>query len=321
MHHRDLVTRRRRHDVNLRIVALHRVLEYEHREDRRTGRDVARLRRDRVRRDHARAGIALRRRHHRARLQCPRRIEPRRAAVREDARLFTRLEHRRQLRLERTVLRLEGLHHARVVRARRGIDREHAARLAHAHHVLAREAVMHVARERRQPADRRYVRLLVEDRLRVVRHRPALRHVELEKLGELGSSLGCHHVAPGAERRQQLASGIERQIAVHHRADADGADFFDGNVAARPRIGGELCVAGGDAFPDEVQRIRPDAVPELVFPGKAPRGECLEIGARQHGLDVRRAELDAECRLAFLDGLGGFFEFHGFHAPSKINVR
>ena len=68
VHHRDLVSRRRRHDVDLRIIALHRVLQDKHREDRRAGRDVARLRRDRVRRDHARAGVAFRRRHHRTRL-------------------------------------------------------------------------------------------------------------------------------------------------------------------------------------------------------------------------------------------------------------
>ena len=304
------MTRRRRHDVNLRIVALHRVLEYEHREDRRAGRDVARLRRDRVRRDHARAGVALRRRHHRARLQCPRRIEPRRAAVREDARLFARLEHRRQLRLERTVLRLESLHHTRIVRARRGIDREHAARLAHAHHVLARQAVVHVARERRQPADRRYVRLLVEDRLRVVRHRPALRHVELEKLGELGSSLGCHHVAPGAERRQQLASGIERQIAVHHAGDTERGKLRQLHAVLRRNVRRALRVGVPDTRLDRLERIAPDTVHELVLPVVRALRDDPVLVVNQHSLDARRAELDAH------DGLAGFNEL--LHAADSF---
>ena len=310
MHHRDLVTRRRRHDVNLRIVALHRVLEYEHREDRRTGRDVARLRRDRVRRDHARAGIALRRRHHRARLQCPRRIEPRRAAVREDARLFTRLEYRWKLRLERTVLRLESLHHTRIVRARRGIDREHAARLAHAHHVLAREAVMHVARQRRQPADRRHVRLLVEDRLRVVRHRPALRHVEREELGELGCGLGRHHVAPGAERRQQLAGGVERQIAVHHAGDAERGKLRQLHAVLRRNVRRALRVGVPDTRLDRLERIAPDPVHELVLPVVRTLRDNLVLLVNQHRLDARRAELDAH------DGLAGFNEL--LHAADSF---
>ena len=59
------------------VNALQRTLEHDHREDARAGAHVAGARRDRVRRDHAGAGIALRRAQRRAGAQRSRRVQER----------------------------------------------------------------------------------------------------------------------------------------------------------------------------------------------------------------------------------------------------
>ncbi len=60
------------------------------------------------------------------------------------------------------------------------------------------------------------MRLGVDDGLVQVRDRPAERDVHAQQLGELGRRDTGVGVAPRAEGREQLAVGVEREVAVHH---------------------------------------------------------------------------------------------------------
>ena len=42
-------------------------------------------------------------------------------------------------------------------------------------------------------------------------------------------------VPPGPERHEQLALGVEGEVAVHHRADAHGRDLLAGPPRSRAR--------------------------------------------------------------------------------------
>ena len=325
VHHRDLVPRGSRDDVDLGVVSLHRLLEHDHREDRRAGGDVARARGDRVRRDHARPGVALRRGHHRARLERSRRVEPLRAALGQDARLLAGLEHLRELLLERAAeLRVERREHARVVVPGLWIDREHAARLADAHHVLAREPVVDVPRERREPPHLRNVRLLLQDRLAVVRDGPALRHVEPEHLRELRGGFGRHHVAPCAERDEELSVRVERKIPVHHAGDPERGELRQLRAVPRKRVRRALRVRVPNARLDLLERIAPHSVHERVLPVVRSLRDNLEPVVDKHRLDARRTELDAHRRpagfyelLHFLNRLSLFFPLYANYTISK----
>ena len=71
------------------------------------------------------------------------------------------------------------------------------------------------------PAD---VLLAVQDGLEQVRDAPAMGDVVPEQLAQLLGGLAGVGVAPGPERRQQFAVGVEGEIAVHHRRYPQRAD-------------------------------------------------------------------------------------------------
>jgi hypothetical protein len=53
---------------------------------------------------------------------------------------------------------------------------------------------------------------------------PALGYGEVEERRQLGAGTAGDVVAPGAEGDQQLSFTVERHVAVHHSADAQGCD-------------------------------------------------------------------------------------------------
>lgn len=197
--------------------------------------------------------------------------------------------------------------HLLVVAARGRVDREHARRVAHAQHALPREAPVHVAGERREVRDAARVLLAGEDRLVEVGNAPALGNVEAEELGQLAGGLQGRGVAPGAERNEQLVPRVERQVAVHHRRDAQRAHAAQRHAVALADVGLERGVAGGEAGEDLVVAVGPVAVDQRVLPVEGADGNGLVAPSVQHRLDARRSELDAQRGGTGLDLRGNLF--------------
>ena len=134
-----------------------------------------------------------------------------------------------------------------------------------------------------------------------MRDAPALRYIEGKLLRERVGRLARDVVAPRAESRELPPVLAKRQIAVHHRADADAAERLERRLELRGDLRLDLRETGLDPGPDLLEIIRPDPVLELVLPAIARRCERSAILADEHRLDVRRAELDAERRLSRAD--------------------
>ena len=103
--------------------------------------------------------------------------------------------------------------------------------------------------------------------------------------------------------RQQLAVGVEGEIAVHHRRDAEGADRGQLDVVASPDVGGQRGVALLEPGPDRVQGVGPEPVDELVLPVVTADGQRRVVRSDQHRLDPGRAQFDPERGAALVDGL------------------
>ena len=307
MHHRDRRARRCRDHVDVAVHAPERRVEDVHRERRRADADVARAFAHGVRADHARARVALWRRQERARRELAAEVEEARALRRQMARARARAQHARQdieepprLRLDARQ-RIELRRKRRVIRAARLVDGEHPRRVADAEHPLAREPPVHIPGERREEVDLPGRRLAVQDGLIEMRDAPALRYIEGKLLRERVGRLARDVVAPRAESRELPPVACKRQIAVHHRADADAAERLERHLELRGDLRLDLRETGLDPGPDLLEIIRPDPVLELVLPAIARRCERPAILADEHRLDVRRAELDAERRLSRAD--------------------
>ena len=303
VNHRDGSAVRRRHDVDVAVHSLERRIEDIHREGRRADRDVARALAHGVCRDHASAGITLRRCHQRARLQLARRVEQPCAFLRQLAGSLAGAQRLRQDvgQLPRIALDLveaaKRFHHRSVVRAR-GI--------ADAEHLLTAELPVHIAGQRRQKRDILDMLFPIEDGLIEMRDAPALRDVEAEELRELGSGLTRDVVAPGPERSELFARLVERQVAVHHGTDANGADCLDLHVVAALHISRQAVERVLDAEPDLCEVVRPDAVLQLILPAVARRSQRLARFIDQNHLYVRRTELEAQGCAARLNCFGIF---------------
>ncbi len=134
-----------------------------------------------------------------------------------------------------------------------------------------------------------------------MRNAPALGDVELEQIGEFLCRLSGHGVAPGAKRDEQVAVLVECHVAVHHGAEADGANGLERGVVLLKNLVAELPIALLQACPNIFEAVGPDAVFVAVFPLMASRGDRRMILADQHRLDARRAELDAKSGLSALN--------------------
>ncbi len=291
------------------VHALERPLQHDHREDAGAGADVAGAGRHRVGRDHAGTGVALGRAQRDTGLEGAGRVEQGGALGRERAGVGARGQHAGQQVGEALTEPVTGGHlvelrqHPLVVAAGGDVDREHAGGIAHAEHLPPGEPPVHVPGQGGDVPNRRHVRLLVEDRLVQVGHRPAQRDVVPEQGAQLGGGPLGGGVAPGPERHQQLVGLVEREVAVHHRGDADRADRGGAHAVLPLDVGEELGDGVAQARPDRLQRVRPHAVDELVLPVVAAAGERLPTRADEARLDPGGAELDAEGGPTLVDRL------------------
>ncbi len=318
VHHRDRITRRRRDEIELVVHLGERAFEHDHREDARAGADVSGAGSHGAGRDHAGARVALGGSERDAGAQGSARVEQRRALVGQRAGGGARHEHARQqvvqrghaARGERVVARDE----LGVVVAGGGVDGEHARGIAHAEHLLAGELPVHVPGEGGEEADLGHVGLGVDDGLMQVRDRPAERNVHAQQLGELGGGDTGVGVAPRAEGREQLAVGVEREVAVHHRRDTHRGVALGGDAEALLHVGDQCRVGGLQARPHGIQRVGPELVGVDVLPLVGAGGEHLGVGADQARLDAGGAEFDAEAGAAFFEQCSDL----GVHRRSSV---
>ena len=108
------------------------------------------------------------------------------------------------------------------------------------------------------------------------------------------SNLACHGVAQGAKRDEQAAVLIKCHVAVHHGAEADRADCGERHAVFLRNLFAEIAVTFLQAFPNNIQAVRPDAVFVLVLPLETALGDRRMILTDQHSLDTRRAEFNAK---------------------------
>ncbi len=266
----------------------------------------------RVRRDHAGAGVALRRAQRRTGLQRPARVQQGGALGGEPAGLLSRGQHLRQQRPQARACAatVEGLvvqgEQPAVVVPGQGVHREHAGGVTHAQDPPTGQAPVDVARQRGEVVDPGQVRLVVEHRLVVVGDRPAQRDVLVEQLREPLRRRAGGRVAPGAERDQELAVRVEGEVAVHHGGDAQGGQPGGGGAVPSLGVTEQRGDRGLQARPDVVQGVRPHPVHQLVLPGVPAGGQHLSVRGDEHRLDARGAQLDAQDGVAVRDhGAGG----------------
>ena len=181
-----------------------------------------------------------------------------------------------------------------------GIDGYHARCVADSQHLLAGELPVDIAGQGGEIGDLGDMLLLVQDGLVQVGDAPAQGNVVNEQLREGRCGLTGIGVAPGAEGDHEVAFLVERHVAVHHGADADGGEMLDLHVIALADIVAQVSVAVLQAEPDGFVAVGPKAVHELVFPLVAALCDRNVILVHQHRLDAGGTELDAE------DGFSGF---------------
>ena len=223
---------------------------------------------------------------------------------------------------------VEQLEHALIVVVGLAVDGEHARGFANAQHLLPGQLPMDIACQRGQIADILDMGFLVQYRLIEVGNAPTLGNVELEQIGELLCCLSGDGVSPGAKRDEQISILIECQIAVHHGAEADGANGLERGVVLLKNLAAELPIAVLQACPNIFEAVCPDAVFVSVFPLMASRCDRRMILADQHRLDASRAELDAKNGLSAFNCFLGIvliiFRFHDcspFHTPTIMIQR
>ena len=179
--------------------------------------------------------------------------------------------------------RVEFFQHGSVIPAGGAVNREHTAGVAHAQHLAPGQLPVYIPGQRREEIQLRQVRLAVQHGLVQVRYAPPLGDVEPERRGQRFRRLAGHRVAPGAERHEQMARRVKRQIAVHHGRNADAA-----------HRGQRLAVPGLHTTPDFAQRVGPDTVFQPILPGKVTLSDRLAGIVHQHRFNAGGAELNAE---------------------------
>ena len=144
-----------------------------------------------------------------------------------------------------------------------------------------------------------HVFLIVEDGFIKVADAPAQGNVVVEQFAQFGCGLACIGVAPCAEWDEYVVA-LECHIAVHHCTDSDGSQGFDFDLILFEYILAQVSIAILQTIPDSLGGIGPEAVDKLVLPCVATLSDGFLLLVNQHGLDARRAELDAKYGLAFL---------------------
>src|SRR5215510_6359134 len=99
-----------------------------------------------------------------------------------------------------------------------------------------------------------------------MRDAPTLRNVELEQVGKFLCRWPGDGVSPRTKRDEQISVLIECQVAMHHGAEANGADRFERGVVFFRYLVAKIPIAHLQARPNNVEAVGPDAVFISVFP-------------------------------------------------------
>ena len=307
MGHGHRRSRRRGDQVDLLHQSPQRPLQDDHGEGAGARRDVAGARAHRVGGHHAGAGVALGRTQRHPGTQHAGGVEQGRAGDGQRAGILTGDGDSRQdvdqgpWHIHRFV---EGGDHPGVEGAAVRPYGEDARGLPHAQNVATRQTVVDVARQSCDAGDARHVLLAADDGVVEMGHRPALGDVEPEQPRQDRRGLLGEGVAPGAEGGQQLAVGIQGDVAVHHRGDADGPDRGQLDGVPVPQVAGEPDVGGPQPRDDVVDGVGPHAVDQVVGPLVGAGGDDGMGPVDEDGLDAGRAELDAQRGPAQIQGDG-----------------
>ncbi len=259
MCHGNQITRRRCHQIDLRIHILQILFQNDHAKTRRPSRNIAGSLCNCIGCDHAGSCIAFRRAERNSCLQFARNVQKLCALFSQNARLLARLQILREyighlpgISLVRDQC-IEFIHHRCIIIPCLHADREHSGAVADADHLLAGQLPVNIGRQRCHKMNVLYVILAVQDRLIQMRNAPSLRNIVVEQLRQLFCCLAGNGVAPGAERYQQLILVVKRQIAVHHGTDANGRQTMDGNAVFILHISPKIRIASLQSCPNIVQ--------------------------------------------------------------------
>lgn len=296
---------RRRDQINLGVYLCQRLFQHHHGKDAGAGADVAGPHGHTVGGGHAGAGISLRRAERYAGAQRARRVQQPRPRLGQGAGVLTGAEYPGQQVPQMAVQPrpgqqlVKGGQHPGIVVAGTAVNRKDARRIPDAQDLLPRELPVQIARQRRQEVHLPDMVLPVEDGLVKVRHRPPLRNVEPEPLGQcLGRGPGrC--VAPGAEGGQRTALPVKGQVTVHHRRDPQGAHRPQRFAEGRFIVAGQIAEGVLYAGPDLVEMVGPVPAFKTVLPVVGAGRQHGAVRPGQHRLDAGRTEFQAQ-RSGFL---------------------
>ncbi len=161
---------------------------------------------------------------------------------------------------------------------------------------------MDITGEGGEISDIAHVLLAVEYRLVKVGNAPTERNVEIEEFGEFRRCLSRVGVAPRAERGEDFCLVVERHVAVHHCAHANGGEVFYLHAVLLLHVAPEVGVAVLHSAPYILNAVSPQSIHELVLPFVASLRYGGVAPVDEHRLNPRGTELDSEDGLALLYG-------------------
>ena len=211
-----------RDHVDLRVDLAQGLFQHDHGEYGRASGHIARTDGHAVGGGHARARVAFRRAERNSRFQLAGGIQQLRAFFCQRTRVLARIQHLRQnlpqlpAKMQGVDLFIESIRHVAVIIQFIAVDGEHAGSVSHAQHLPARQLPVNVPGQRGQEGHVFDMGFFIQNSLIQMSDAPALGYVELKQLGQILGSFRRHGIAPGAERGQQLALRVKRQITVHH---------------------------------------------------------------------------------------------------------
>ena len=309
------------HRIDFRVQVFQPVFQNHHGENRGAGRDVARPGPHGVGGHHPGAGISFGRSHDRTCCQGARRVQQTGACFGQGPRLLPRHQGAGQEvaygpglggNLRQAV---EGVEHGLVEAVIVRVDGEHTRGITYAKDLAPRELPVHIAGQGGDEGHLGHVLLLVENGLVQVGYGPALGDVDLECPRKALMGLTGVGVPPGAEGHQEPVVLIEGQVPVHHGRKSHGSDTGQRHTVAFPDLGGQGGIGTLKSFPDLLQGVGPQAVLELILPGKIAIGQGVVILVDQYGLDSGRAQLDTQGGPPGLDFLSEVPVGVRFHGP------